>query len=195
VSAVTQFNIEKLKTNVNINNLGGSSDDIRAAILDTKTDERTKADAMHVLDKLGDFKHSSFGTTEKEALQMVWSKINSQNDPTLRENLKETLAKQLASSIENGHIVCSSGKITRIMGTLDGVSNEAARPMWAVREELANLASKTRDQATEKYGDTPEAGRRAQEMFSAEVKNEYIDKLGMSKKIIEPLIDEYSTGF
>lgn len=195
VSAVTSFNIENLKKNVDINKLGGGNDDIRAAILDTKTDERTKADAMHVLDKLGDYRHSTFGTTEKEALQMVWSRIKSQDDATLRENLKETLAKQLASAVENGHVVCSSGKITRIMGTLDGVSNEAARPMWAVREELANLAAKSRDKATESYGDTPEAGRRAQEAFAAEVKAEYIDKLGMSKKIVEPLIDEYSMGF
>ena len=196
VSAVTSFNIDNLKKNVDINSLGGgNTEDIRAAILDTKTDERTKADAMHVLDKLGDYRHSTFGTSEREALQMVWSKIKSQEDPVLRDNLKETLAKQLASAVENGHVVCSSGKITRIMGTLDGVSNEAARPMWAVREELANLAAKSRDVATERYGDTPEAGRRAQEAFAAEVKAEYIEKLGMSKKIVEPLIDEYSMGF
>jgi hypothetical protein len=81
------------------------------------------------------------------------------------------------------------------MGTLDGVSNEVTRPMWAVREELGSKAAKIREEMTEKYGDTPEAGRRMQEEFAKQVKEEYIQKLGMSQKIIDPLISEYSLGF
>jgi len=197
VAKVTQFNIDKLKDNIDINRLNNSNKiaNIKNKILSSTTlDSTTKEDALHVIDNLNDIKHSTFDVTEKQTLAMVLDKIDNQPDE-LRENLTETLAKQLASSIENGHIVCSSGKISRIMSTLDGVSNESVRPMWAVREELSGLAVKIRDDVTREFGDTPEAGRRIQEKFEKEVKDQYVNKLGMSEKIINPMIEEYKLGF
>lgn len=197
VSKVTQFNINKLKDNIDINRLNNSNkiENIKNKILSSTTlDSTTKEDALHVIDKLSDTTHGSFNITEKQTLAMVLDKIE-QQPGEIRENLTETLAKQLASSIENGHIVCSSGKISRIMGTLDGVSNESVRPMWAVREELGGLAVKIRDDVTREFGDTPEAGRRIQEKFEKEVKEQYIGKLGMSEKVINPMIEEYKLGF
>ena len=197
VSKVTQFNINKLKDNININSLNNANkiENIKNKILSSTTlDSTTKEDALHVIDKLSDTTHGSFNITEKQTLAMVLDKID-QQPGEIRENLTETLAKQLASSIENGHIVCSSGKISRIMGTLDGVSNESVRPMWAVREELGGLAVKIRDDVTREFGDTPEAGRRIQEKFEKEVKEQYIGKLGMSEKVINPMIEEYKLGF
>jgi hypothetical protein len=197
VTKVTQFNINKLKDNIDINSLNNSNkiENIKNKILSSITlDSTTKEDALHVIDKLSDATNGSFNVTEKQTLAMVLDKID-QQPGELRENLTETLAKQLASSIENGHIVCSSGKISRIMGTLDGVSNESVRPMWAVREELGGLAVKIRDDVTREFGDTPEAGRRIQEKFEKEVKEQYIGKLGMSEKVINPMIEEYKLGF
>jgi hypothetical protein len=200
VTKMTKYNIDALKDNIDINSLDANAnskfEEIKDSILrDAEIDPKTKEDALHVIDNLHETKHSTFNTTEKQALVLVWDKINKEKDPVVQANLKETLAKQLATSIEHGHIVCSSGKISRIMSTLDGVSNEAIRPMWAVREELGTLAANIRDQMTKKYGDTPEAGRQMQEEFSKQVNTEYISKLGMNEKIINPLIEEYSTGF
>lgn len=198
ITKVTQFNIDNLKTNMDINKLNTNTngiDDIKTAILNTKdVDVKTKEDALYVIDKLSESKHSNFNASEKDTLALVWNKIK-EKDNTLQNNLTETLAKQLASSIEHGHVVCSTGKITRIMSTLDGVDNESARPMWAIKEELGTLASKIRDDMTVQYGDTPQAGKMMQEEFTKEVKQQYIEKLGMNKKIIEPLIDEYIVGF
>lgn len=197
VTKVTNFNIDSLKKEVDIRKLHRTDNEIgqivNAIVEHPELDPKTKEEALHVIENLGDAKHSSFDVTERDALVMVWDKIN--KNPNMKNNLTETLAKQLSSSIENGHIVCSSGKITRIMSTLDGVSNEVSRPMWAVREELANKASKIREQMTDKYGDTPEAGRRMKDAFASEVKNDYINKLGMSEKVINPLIAEYEMGF
>lgn len=197
VTKVTNFNIENLKKEVDIRKLNQTDNQIgqvvNAILSHPELDSKTKEEALHVIENLGDSRHGSFDVTERDALVMVWDKIN--KNPNMRGNLTETLAKQLSSSIENGHIVCSSGKITRIMSTLDGVSNEASRPMWAIREELANKAAKIREEMTEKYGDTPEAGRRMKDAFESEVKNDYINKLGMSEKVINPLISEYEMGF
>ena len=199
VSTITKHNIESLSKTIDINKLGSSDntiENIKKEILDVKDiDGKIKEEALHVIDKLGDNKHSGFDVSEKEALKMVWDKIQKTDDSTIRENLKETLAKQLACSIEHGHVVCSSGKITRIMGTLDGVSNVPTRPTWALRDEIGNLASKLRNQYTTELGDTPEAGRRMREEFDKQVRLEYINKLGMSSKIIDPLISEYESGF
>ena len=199
VTKITKHNIDNLANNININNLNrenGGLDDIRATIIENNDlSVKTKEDALFVIEKLGDSKHSSFNVTEREALAMVWDKIGKTDDPIVRTNLKETLAKQLASSIEHGNIVCSSGKITRIMSTLDGVSNEPTRPTWAIREEIGTLANKLRDKYTVELGDTPAAGQRIREEFTKQVSEEYIEKLGMSKKIIEPLIIEYEMGF
>jgi len=161
--------------------------------LTKELNSKTKEEALHVIDDLKDFDHSAFNISEKSSLKLVWEKINNSSD--MKENLVETLAKQLSSTIENGHVVCSSGKITRIMSTLDGFSNEVARPMWALREEIGNKAAKIREDMTQQYGDMPEAGRRMREEFAQSVKDEYVKKLGMQEKIIDPLISEYELGF
>jgi hypothetical protein len=45
----------------------------------------------------------------------------------------------MASGVEDGTLVCSTGKISRLIGTLDGIGRDGhkeARPMWAVRMKL-----------------------------------------------------------
>ena len=197
VAKVTQFNINNLKDSSDSNKSVSDSkiQEIKNAIAKVKdVSDQTKKDALHVIDNLTELNHSSFDTTEKNALGMVWDNINKQNSD-LKDNLTETLTKQLASGVEHGHVVCSTGKISRIMGTLDGVSNVVARPTWALRDEMSNLAIKIRKEATEKYGDTPAAGTHMQKEFEAQIKEEYIYKLGMSEKIIMPMIEEYASGF
>ena len=122
--------------------------------------------------------------TETEALQLVWNKINNQTDTNKKSNMIEILAKQLDSGIENGHVVCSSGKISRIIGTLDGIDDEmvASRPIWAIRDEIATLASKIRD------------GRyvNPQNEFQQQAYKLYINDLNLDINIINPIIEEYS---
>ena len=185
ITKATLHNLENLKDNTKLED---STQAIKTQINKLDLDEKTKSDAIRVIDNLSSTKHSNFDTSEKDTLALVWKKIQTQESPQLRDNLIETLTKQLASSIEYGHVVCSSGKITRIMGTLDGTLNEnAVRPMWAIRDELGNLAAKLRNEYNSE--------ERMRQEFQTQVKKEYIDKLGMSAKIIEPLIDEYILGF
>lgn len=149
-----------------------------------------RADAFHVLHDLGHDIHSKYGVSERDALASVWGKIQSLENS---DSLAETLAKQLASGVEAGSVVCSSGKISRIVSALDGVSNEAtARPMWMVREELGSLAAKVRENFG---GDDAMDEDRAKHEFGNRARQQYIDELGMSPGVVEPLIEEYSYGF
>lgn len=187
VSRVTHHNIQKIQENADLkrDTVEKSIDEIKYRILKQKNIPNTiKADAIHVIGKLNGMQHSQFNTSEKEALVSVWDKIKSHEN---EENLVETLSKQLASSIEHGQIVCSSGKISRIVGTLDGVSNEPIRPLWALRDEISSIASKIQNDH--------DNIKNKNHAFEKRIKEDYIDKLGMSPKIIDPIIDEYKQGF
>ena len=158
--------------------------------------------------------HSTIGVSEAEALRLVWNRINDESDKVLSGNLKETFVKQLASAVEQGHVVCSTGKISRIMSTLDGSSisskstqtaHEIARPMWAVQEELAMLAVKTRDTYLDTLspadrmayddGRLPVAEQRMKDEFQRQAMATYRDELGMSAAILNPIIETLQEGF
>lgn len=177
--------------------------------------------ALRVLDRLTDVpNHSMGGVTEKQALRRVLYRISNTPDPETADALREILVRQLASGVEHNHVVCSTGKITRIASVFDGVEGAldgapagvseaaSARPMWAVRQELASLAAKVREEylaglspgeraVYEAGGDTAdgrhEAALRAK--FEKDVHAEYVDKLGMSASVLTPIIAEMSEGF
>ena len=144
-----------------------------------------RSDALHVIGKLTGDTHSALGASERGALSAVWHAIEATDSAELRANLTETLAKQLASAVEHGSVVCSTGKIARIVGTLEGTGGVSARPMWAVRDELASLAAQARDEA-----EGHQAANGA-EAFARRAREEYVDKLGLSAAVIEPIIAEF----
>jgi len=168
----------------------GSEAPIKHAILEADVDAKTKEAALHLIDTLGDAVHGTFGKSERDVLSAAWETIQRQQG-VMRDNLVETLARQLASGIEHGGPVCSTGKITRIMSTFDGVEDiagvEKVKPMWALRDELANLAARSRDE----HDDTDVAKRE----FADRARQEYVVRLGMSRGIIDQIVDEYSLGF
>jgi hypothetical protein len=190
---ITKKNIEQLKINNNIDGVSDFDPVVHAIIelKDVNPDE--KMDALHVIEKMTDHVHSSFHISEKDALRFVWKKIMSAPDNS-RNNLIESLAKQLASAVENGYIVCSSGKISRIMATLDGYEHgntESVRPMWAIKDEIGNIAAKIRSDG-ESTGETTEY---MMNTFKERVLADYVQGIGLNKDIIQPIIDDYLTGF
>jgi hypothetical protein len=132
--------------------------------------------AFRMLDSLSDQPHSSLGISEREALELVWPAV-------VRLGAEDILVSQLESGVERGHVVCSTGKIARILGTLDGLDPEVMRPMWAVREEIRGLAVQTRDSG---------GGKSA---FLERVFSEYVDGLGMDATIVKKMTDDFSCGF
>lgn len=179
-------NVESIKTR---SDDGTQADDARNLInkiwgMPTlKPDER--ANAIKVASSLGDTMHSKFKMTEREVLSSVMKEIEKEVDASKKDSMYEILARQMAGSVENGMIVCPSGKIARMMSTFDGVKAdmEPVRPMWAVREEISALASKMRDQGADPKEFVDE-GRRI-----------YVEKLEMSPEIIGQVLEEYALGF
>lgn len=202
-------NIKRLKNSVGVGGSGSGSgnsiEHVTDSILSSSDlTDRERLNALEVLEKLSTSKHSTLDISERDALDLVYQKISSTSDPTLRENLKETLAKQLSSARENGYTVCSTGKIARILGTLDGVESTNVapmKPMWAIKEEIGNLATKVREEHLSKMSSheqnnySDQQAQRMREDFEGKAKSLYINELGMKDSIISPIINLYAEGF
>lgn len=171
-------------------------------------DSREKADALQTLDALSKDTHSTMGASEVDALRIVWTRIQGTRDKQTQENLKETLAKQLASGVEKGHVVCSTGRIARIVGTLDGIEEAGAtqvRPLWAVKEEIASMAARVRDQVLRgrpaadvqgyERGQRPDIEADMKRSLTSEAVKTYCEDLGMNREIIMPIISQYADAF
>jgi len=170
--------------------------------------DKQASDALLVLDKLGTTKNSSFDMSEQDVLTNVWNKISNEQDPQLKNNLAETLGKQLASAVENGHVVCSTGKVVRILGTFDGIEDDkldSVKPLWAIKEELSNLASKVRDdhlnnlsepqKLAYERNELSELDEKMKKEFREKANDIYVNNLKMSEKIVSPIISMYEDAF
>lgn len=167
-----------------------------------------KADALLILNTLGDSEHSRFGLSEKEVLATVWNKISREKDNDLQSNLKHTLCKQLADSVENGSTVCSTGKCVRMLATFDGtdVANEGGVrsfvPLHILKDEIATLASEVRGKFTTDM-DVEQQTQYQLGLFDMAMKQEfrnaceteYYTKLKMSEAILEPIITMFEDAF
>lgn len=183
-------------------------DAVERALFEDSVDmtDETKAKALAVLHSLrDDHTHSGFGVTELEALDRVWAKIHTLSDDT-KPNAIETLGKQLASAHERGVTVCSTGKIARVVGALDGISNDTTlKPVWAVRDELGSLAMQVRQRTLDSAspserdayarGDAPDLDETMRHEFTQQAFATYCDSLGMSKKIVTSLAQPFADAF
>ena len=153
------------------------SEDIQTAILNAGMSPEDTENAMHVMLSLSGNMHSGLDVTELEAASKVLARFDELGADT------EVFARQLASAVENGTVVCSTGKIARILGSLDGIdASNALKPTWIVREELMGLAAKIRD-----------SGGSA-DQFKTEATATYTD-LGFSPGLVSAWTDEISAGF
>lgn len=180
---------------------------VREAVLKhPEIDSGVISDALATLSSLTTATNESIGKSEIDTLRLVWERIQQEKNDTLRTNLTETLIKQLASAVEHGHVVCSTGKVTRIMSTLETVDDMVtAKPMWAVREEIATLAAKTREDflagLSKEHRETYDKGGASQyddamrAKFTAAARKLYCGELGMSESIIGPIIEQMAEGF
>lgn len=174
-------------TKKNLDTLGEAQGDVRdavrSALLESPTiDADDVLDALTVLDTLGDTAHSTLGVSELGALNRVWARVKGNPDHVA------VLGKQLASAVEHGHVVCSTGKIARMTSTLDGLDDtvERTRPLWAVKEELGTLAARIRDSK-------PATLQR--DAFESEALKTYVHDLKFNETIIRPMIELYLEGF
>lgn len=166
------------------------------------------ADAFKIAAGLGTDEHSNFGVSEQTALARVWNRIQALPETDgLKQNVTESLVQNLADCVDRGLPVCSTGKVARIVSTLDGVETDnlqTIRPTSVVTSEIAQLASKTREdvlankdqQQKDAYNSgSGTAAREMTDVFNAALENTYVRDLGMDPKIVKKLAEPYSEAF
>jgi hypothetical protein len=102
-----------------------------------------------VLDSINDTNtHSKYGKTEMQILNAIWGRINSPVNNKNKDELVLSLADQLSSAVEHGAVVCSTGKIMRIVSSLEAIDlgNDITplKPKWAIEREISEAAIKAR---------------------------------------------------
>lgn len=140
-----------------------------------------KARVVMVLDSLGSEPHSRLGVSEMDVLGRVYAKLPAAS--------RDILVRQLASGVEDGLVVCSTGKIARMLGSFDGLGVLSAgetKPMWVVKEELSRIAVQVRDQF-------PDAGPNVlRQEFRRRAAKDYTH---LNPTVLEPILEAYCLGF
>lgn len=165
------------------------------------------ADAHRVITSLAPIEYSETGISQVQILGNVLKKIDTL-DKNVAENVKETLAKRLATGIEHGTPVCATGKISRCMSVLEGVVDNAQKGVSIdlVKNEIANLASKVRDDYMKKMGpeglaayesssSVPQYAENMKKILKDEVRKQYVEKMNMSASVINPIVEPYADAF
>lgn len=115
--------------------------------------KQNRGKALNTLEKMmktGNAQISETGNSEREIMAMVWTRIHASANKKNINNLKEIFATQLADASPAGAPVCPSGRVTRVLSSLNKVDADPEigdlKPKWALKEELNSLAAKTREQ-------------------------------------------------
>ena len=130
-----------------------------------------QADALKSLDSIerNIIPVSSVDMREIEALGIIWNRIHDDGFKDKQSDLKEILYGQLADMQEHGQAVCATGRLERIVDTLNTFdSNVEIKPTYVINAEIMNKAGQLRDQFYADYGNTHgEAARKALEAGTA----------------------------
>ena len=110
---------------------------------DCEIDDNVRSLAMQVVQSFTCTPHSKFKLSEQQVFVHVYTRLaNSEN----KASLINLLTNNLASAVEYESVVCSTGKITRMVSTFDVVDDEIPdlKPDWVLKEEISAIAAKTR---------------------------------------------------
>ena len=166
---------------------------------------KKKQQIQQVCSSLTLLNHSRYEQSEQAIFNMVWNHIKNNND------LIEIFIDNIISSIENDVIVCSTGKIMRMLSTLDIVDNKTPdlKPDWIIKEELANIVSntitKTLNQHSSKYtiaynslDPTPEQQEQTEYItnlmkntITQKCKKDYVDTNILSQDLLDIYLQDY----
>jgi len=102
-------------------------------------DNKIYPNVQRVVHSLTDLNHSKFNRSEKDVFNSVWSKVKHDN------NKKQIFLDNLNSGVEYDTVVCSTGKIMRMLSTFDGVDDSLPdlKPDWVIKDEISQVITKT----------------------------------------------------
>lgn len=172
----------------------------------TSIDPETKKTAMRAVEHIKKTNQSITnlkGSSEMEVLTNVYNRIYAEDNKKNRENLKEMLIRQLADAMPRNSDgkeapVCAQGRVARMFSIFDAVDPQfekmQLKPKWVLKEELATLAGKCRDDILDSMGDGAKrdyetGGETAEQKNNAERITDLIRK-EIEKRGLEEYVDK-----
>jgi hypothetical protein len=103
-----------------------------------KTNHKKYPNVRTVCESLGDLNHSKYQKSEQDVFNLVWNRTIENSDLTVM------FIDNINSSVEHEKVVCSTGKIMRMLSTLDVVDEDTPdlKPDWVIKEEITQTISK-----------------------------------------------------
>lgn len=199
MNKITQKNIDKLKEMHTYNN-----EDIVAILIDklygiNDITNENKAKIIRVINSLSD-KHPQYNSNELEIAFLIYSHVK--NKPDLLRNLY----LQLEDCFSNGHVVCGTGKISRMVAVVGDTEDFTdSKNIYYIKDELESLASKTRDeylktlskQQVDAYnlGENDGITEELKMKYMETVREEYCNKLNIDYEILHPHVEINMSAF
>jgi hypothetical protein len=200
VLSTIRHSLDLIRNSTNITKSPETSIKETRDFINSLPDSDKKKDALASLDYMvskNEVMTNVDNITESDALSLVWNRINEPNrfDSEISKNLKETMTEELASMQEYGTTVCATGRLTRIVDTLNGVDEDVSiKPTYAIKEEMLNKSAKIRGDLLNKNDKRErelleKGGSANQETFDENLKKTIIDELKkdyVETKILTP---------
>ena len=161
---------------------------------------------VDILDTFSAHQHSKYLRSEQDVFVSVFSRIMSYHEEK-KQDMLQIFIDNLLSSIEHGVVVCSTGKITRMLSTFDAVDDEFTdiKPDWVLKEEISNSAIKIRENITKNLtekelksyndGEREDISEEMKAQLIAECTSTYVDTNILSRAALDILLDDYLDAF
>jgi hypothetical protein len=161
---------------------------------------------LKTLNSLGNLTHSKYDKSERQIFSLVWNKIKHDT------SLVDVFVENIASSVEEGVIVCSTGKIMRMISTLDLIDDElipTLKPEWAVKGEIGqkipllieeSLSSMGKDYAVayntyEPSGEQKQKSQAVSDMVKKKLiescRRDYVDSGVLTEEIMSIYLEDF----
>lgn len=171
---------------------------------------------LQVLNSMSDNIHSKYQKSEKDVFNMSFDRIMSKTNPEEKKNLIIMFAQNIASAVEYDIVVCSTGKITRMLSSFDVIDTELPdlKPDWIIKEEIANKSSKIREdilnESTKKeveaymsYDDTCDEKKALYETVADKMKirliddctKDYVETKHLTQSGLDVILTDYLEAF
>jgi len=207
VNNIIKTNIDLLKKNYNIENI--NNEDIINQMIEkiyeyNDIDDEIKLNAIEVLNSLDHNIHITFQISEIDSLKYIYKYIKNNSN---KDNLYHILISELSNCIENGFIICSTGKISRIISILDGLDTNynQIKNIYAIKEEIQVLANKIREEILNNANELDKKNYieniddKLSKLMIIELEKKideiYYKSLNLNKDILQSIVNDIIIGF
>lgn len=136
--------INKLKEKTEIkSSMTSTSNELKALITNSNLSPEKKSKAFRALNEIENKNDNMYiiDDSEKNVLNLVWNRIQGYPEE-MSKVLKENLIDEMSEMIEFDKPVCSTGRITRIIDSINGVDTDVViKPKWALQKEMVDKAN------------------------------------------------------